>query len=276
MIPVCWQVGKISNCSYIMFAKKSLGQHFLMDKRVLASIADAVGSAGRVVEIGPGHGELTHELLARHNRVTVIEKDDVLSLDLVARAWDDVRVVHGDALAELSAQSSLCEASGEPYVIAGNIPYYITGHLLRIIGELPYKPVRTVLLIQKEVAERITMHEHRMNLLAASVLWWAQPRIGMVVPRGAFVPPPKVDSAVLILDTRGEAPGQEETNAYYAFIHALFKQPRKTIYNNLGTCVSDKDELLASLQRAGVNPSDRAHQLSFAMLKTLLHEFHCF
>ncbi len=257
-----------------MFAKKSLGQHFLTDKRVLAAIADAVGVVPLpVIEIGPGHGELTHALLARGHQVTAIEKDDALAHTLVTTSLNGLRVVHGDALHELPLLSKAYQERGSEYAVAGNIPYYITGHILRVIGELSYRPQRTVLLMQKEVAERIVASEGALNLLASSVLWWAQPHLDMRVARGAFNPPPKVDSAVVVFEGIPSRGTQELAQQYYIFIRALFKQPRKTIFNNLIHIIPDRAALMALLDRVGVAPSSRPHLLSPALLMRLFEEF---
>ena len=258
-----------------MFAKKSLGQHFLMDRRIVGRIADAVGSASLpVIEIGPGHGELTRELLTRGHQVTAIEKDDALVQAFLETPLDGLSVVHGDALHELPLLSKVYQERGSAYVVVGNIPYYITGHILRIIGELSYRPQRTVLLMQKEVAERIVAFEGALNLLASSVLWWADPHIDVRVARGAFNPPPKVDSAVVVFEAIASRGSQEVAQQYYIFIRALFKQPRKTIFNNLICIIPDRVVLTALLGRVGITPSSRPHLLSPALLMRLFEEFY--
>lgn len=212
-----------------------LGQHFLKSDSALQKIAGSVAGCARViVEIGPGHGELTRYLVGAGSRVVVIERDRRLASALSqAPSFSSVEVVVGDAIKELPALIEQFQKEGIDYTVVGNIPYYITGRLLRVIGDQSHKPRRTVLLMQKEVAQRICALPPRMNLLAAIVQAWSVPRILFSVPRGAFVPPPTVDSAVVELETICDRIADDDQHKYFLFVRTLFKQPRKTIANNL-------------------------------------------
>lgn len=250
-----------------------LGQHFLANPTALKKIIDAlaVAAGDTVVEIGPGHGELTDLLLASPAaHIIAIEKDAELAQALRERVSSvKFKIITGDALNELPKIAS--SLAPNPYSIVGNIPYYITGHLFRVIGELEHKPTRVVFTIQKEVAERICSLPPRMNRLAASVQIWGKPEIIAVLKPGNFNPPPAVDSAIIQLLVKSEKLTVNELKNYYAAVRALFAQPRKTIINNLaaGFPGIPKEKLLALLVGQNINPGDRPQNLSIEQIKQL-------
>ncbi len=211
--------------------KKSLGQNFLIDKSVLEDIVSAIGpkKGDTIVEIGPGHGELTEPLIESGASVTVIEKDRALIPSLEAK-FKKIKIIEGDAL-DIIRNSKLEIRNSDKWKLVGNIPYYITGQLFRIIGELKNKPKEMVFMIQKEVAERIGAKKGEMNLLAASIQIWAKPEIVRFVDRKSFSPAPKVDSAVIKLTPVKNY--KLKVKSYYSLLHIVFKQPRKTLFNNL-------------------------------------------
>ena len=214
-------------------SKKSLGQNFLLNKEKIKEIVGAldIKSGDVVVEIGPGHGELTKELITNDKlRIIAIEKDEGLVEKLgdeMKKHGDKIEIIAGDALKMLPDVVS-GYGSKTSYKLIGNIPYYITGFLLRTISELEHKPKITVLTVQKEVAKRIC---GEMNLLSASVRYWAEPEIIGIIPKSDFSPQPKVDSAIIRLKTinKKRETGDEAKSAenYHKFIKILFKQPRK-------------------------------------------------
>lgn len=262
-----------------------LGQHFLINAEKLKKVADALAirKGDVVIEIGPGHGELTEYLLEAGARVTALERDKSLieplnekfasTNELTSLRANELplEVIEGNALELLPMVVEELEQAGTPYMIAGNIPYYITGYLLRVIENLSHKPTRVVLTIQKEVAERMCARVPHMNLLAASVQFWAEPEIVDIVPKKDFDPAPKVDSATVRLEVRQT----EEVTAdvYYAFIKKIFAQPRKTIMNNLAGKEGDKIAVGNLLQSAGVAPSARPQTINKDMLATLAKLF---
>jgi 16S rRNA (adenine1518-N6/adenine1519-N6)-dimethyltransferase len=227
-------------------AKKSLGQHFLRNKSAIRAIVAALDpqSGETIVEIGPGHGELTAELRIANceSRIVAIEKDEELCEKLNDLKIENLTLIRDDALTALpklidnpqSPRSGSGRAAIRNYKIVGSIPYYITGHLLRIISELPEerKPKRCVFAVQREVAERIVAKPPRMNRLAASVAYWTDAKIVMSLARQDFTPPPKVASAIILLNRKAR-PAFPDANHYYAAVRALFSQPRKIILNNL-------------------------------------------
>ncbi|MEY4731501.1 MAG: dimethyladenosine transferase, rRNA (adenine1518-N6/adenine1519-N6)-dimethyltransferase [Candidatus Parcubacteria bacterium] len=260
---------------------QKLGQHFLKDASVLRAIADAISPRPGeiIVEIGPGHGELTKELVLacgasdvgeQQCRIIAIEKDARLGELLQKTFLDDpkVNIVHGDALNLLEEIATDTIPKSTPYAVVGNIPYYITGRLLRVLGELEHKPSRIVLTIQKEVAERIVAEPPCMNRLAAIVQFWAEPRILHIVPRSAFRPEPDVDSAVILLSVKNSIPETVGFPIYTAIVRKLFAQPRKTILNNLRTAAPIED-VERALRTAGSVPQQRPQDLSIQAIATI-------
>jgi len=267
---------------------RRLGQHFLKNKYAVKKIIDALelGSDEAVIEVGAGHGELTAELnnesriMNKGPRIIAIEKDEKLAENLEFRIKNlgvaNVKVVRGDALKflKLLPKSSIINSKSY-YKIVGNIPYYITGHLLRIIGELKNKPRICVFTLQKEVAKRITAEPPKMNLLAASVQFWASPKIMGRISKKEFRPAPKVDSSILKLETRADMALRDKLGLnYYKTVKILFAQPRKTILNNLSagnlrkTSVfpqkspQNKLKITEKLKKIGVNPQSRPQNLN--------------
>ena len=208
-----------------MKAKKSLGQHFLRNASILQKIVDSleINENDTIVEIGSGHGELTQVILAKKpKKIIAIEKDEELVVNL-RQTFNNIQIISGDAL-ELLPKTNL----PNNWKLIGNIPYYITGRLLRIISELPSPPLQTVLLIQKEVAERISACPPKANLLSSVTSGWATAKYLFTVSRRNFRPVPKVDSAVISL-RRNDLIAD---NKFYIVARALFKQPRKKAINN--------------------------------------------
>ncbi|HUC02239.1 MAG TPA: 16S rRNA (adenine(1518)-N(6)/adenine(1519)-N(6))-dimethyltransferase RsmA [Candidatus Paceibacterota bacterium] len=257
---------------------KKLGQHFLKNAAVLQRIADALDlqKGDAVIEIGPGHGELTLPIAraaarAGASSVVAIEKDHSLIAPLGALAEKNgagiLSIMEADALKILPdtvARLGATPGGVKRYKIAGNIPYYITGKLLRVMSELAEKPERAVLLVQKEVAERISAAAPHMNRLAASVQFWADAAVIAHVPRRDFSPPPDVDSAVIVLKTK-LVPAPIDPALYYRAVRAIFAQPRKTILNNVAAGMkadAPKSDALACLRSLGIKPEGRPQELT--------------
>jgi 16S rRNA (adenine1518-N6/adenine1519-N6)-dimethyltransferase len=235
--------------------RQKLGQHFLKNKAALHAIAEALQiEAGDIVmEIGPGHGELTRELLGfGPDKLIAFERDPDF-IQEIGKIDPRVEVRGGNAL-DLLADAA---EEHENYKLAGNIPYYISGHLFRTIGELTHKPSRAVFVIQKEVAERMVAEPPRMNRLAASVQVWGRPKILFLLKAGEFSPPPEVDSAAILLVPHGEtAPLNLDL-----VLKSAFSQPRKTLLNNLRSIYKEGD-LAERLRHIGLDPEVRPQNLS--------------
>ena len=255
-----------------------LGQHFLINKAAIRAIVRAVDpqDGETIVEIGPGHGELTREIKNQNAKIKIIaiEKDRRLAATLATyyAGDDDIEIIPGDALTLLPSfiHNSLFIIHNSSYKLVGNIPYYLTGRLFRVIGELPHKPRRIVFTLQREVAERLCAQPPRMNLLAASVQIWAEPRIVRRLVPADFSPAPKVESAVVKLETWNLERGTQNRERYYRLIKIIFKQPRQTIMNNLSRGLGiKKSEIQKKLAVLGVDPACRPQELSLATLNSL-------
>ena len=243
---------------------KGLGQNFLQDPIALEKIVNAaeIQPTDTVLEIGPGLGSLTRYLAASAKKVVAVELDQHLLPPLKAalNPYSNVQLIHGDIL-ELNPDDLITE---KDYIVAANIPYYITSAVIRHLLESKSKPRRIVLTIQKEVAQRICEKPGDMSLLALSVQVYGKPRIVAHIPAGAFVPSPNVDSAVLAIEIYPDPLiPRELLDAFFKLIKAGFSQKRKTLRNSLSAGLSISPLQAADkLMRAGIDPQRRAETLS--------------
>jgi 16S rRNA (adenine1518-N6/adenine1519-N6)-dimethyltransferase len=254
--------------------RKSLGQHFLGDVRILTRIADALElDAGEtVVEIGPGRGALTDVLRERAGRVVAIEYDRALAAMLRQKyAGTNVEIVEGDVL-----QTDLGAAAGGPYALAGNVPYYITTPILFHALEPP-RASRAVYLVQREVADRMAAPPGSKTYGALSVNVQALATVESLfrVPAGAFRPPPKVESAVVRVVPRPEpavAPAEEQR--FRETVQAIFGMRRKQLQRVIRSLWAlEPTRAEEMLTDAGIDPSARPETLApadFARLVRLL------
>ncbi len=259
---------------YGLQPRKGLGQHFLASPGVLDNIVAAaeLQPTDTVLEVGPGLGDLTVRLAQRAGRVVAVEVDERLrrALDAVTRAHPHVQVVFGDIL----RLDPAALVGGEPYVVVANLPYYITGAVLRHLLHAQPRPRRAVLLVQKEVAERMAATPPRMNLLALQTQLYGEPRVLFRVPPGAFVPRPKVESAVVRVDMRASPRVPEAlVPRFWRVARAAFAQKRKQLRNTLAAGLGlDKATVDAWLRAAGVDPTWRAEALDWdAWARLLAH-----
>ena len=244
---------------------KRLGQNFLVDEVALRRIVEAAGveSGDAVLEIGPGLGSLTRHLAVRASRVVAVEKDARLlpPLKSVLADYDNVRIVLGDIL-QIPVPSLM---AAEDYLVAANIPYYITSAVFRhLLGSSP-RPRRIVLTVQREVAERICAPPGKMSLLALSVQVYGEPRVAARIPAGAFYPVPKVDSAVVRVEMlpQPRVPAAQ-LPLFFRLARAGFAQKRKTLLNALsGGMRWPKPVTRACLEAAAVAPAARAQALDW-------------
>lgn len=252
-----------------------LGQHFLNNAPAIKKIVAALElkENDSIIEIGPGDGALTIPLVQECGKlkckIVTIEKDRILAEKLRSRfatKGDVLEIVDGDALRLIEPGNQ----KNNRWKLVGNIPYYITGKLLRIISELEKKPELTVLTIQKEVAERVAAKPPKMNLLAAATQIWAEPEIiGYLKPED-FDPPPEVDSAIIKLTTNLSRLNLNNIENYYRLIKAIFKQPRKTVLNNLSTSPEmSKKSAMEILKKLGLTGQERPQNLDLNTLKKL-------
>lgn len=249
--------------------KKSLGQNWLKDSETLEAIAQLaeLTKDDTVLEIGPGLGTLTSRLLSKAGKVVAVEFDPDLARKLPGQfPGKDLTVVQGDVLA--------FDTSTLPvgYKVVANIPYYITSKIIRLLMEAENKPNLTVLLTQKEVAERLAATAGDMSVLAISAQVSAEVSLGPVVPAELFTPPPKVDSQVVIFKTR-EVPlvAESEEKAFYRVVKAGFSAKRKKLRSSLsGGLQLSKIDIEQLLERAGIRQDVRAEDLSIQDWKRLM------
>jgi 16S rRNA (adenine1518-N6/adenine1519-N6)-dimethyltransferase len=241
--------------------KKSLGQHWLHDEAVLQSICDSaeVSSDDTVLEIGPGLGTLTKLLVTQAKNVVAVEFDQILAANLAARVpADNLQVVQQDILSfDLTSLPA-------GYKVVANIPYYLTSNLVRVLSESDNPPSTAVLLIQKEVAERVCAKPGAMSILSVTAQYYWEASLGQLVPAELFTPPPKVDSQVLVLH-RHEWPLFEDvdTKQFFRLVKAGFSQKRITLVNSLsGGLGISKDEAKTLLDKANIPQNTRAQALS--------------
>lgn len=243
---------------------KGLGQNFLQDPIALEKVVSAaeIQPTDTVLEIGPGLGSLTRYLAASAKAVVAVELDQHLlpPLKAMLTPYSNVRLIQGDIL-ELSPSEFLQEPN---YVVAANIPYYITSAVIRHLLESKNKPRRIVLTVQREVAQRICEEPGDMSLLALSVQVYGNPHIAAYIPAGAFIPSPNVDSAVLTIEIYPTPLIPSELlDIFFKLIKAGFSQKRKTLRNSLSSGLSiPPTEAADLLNRAGLDPQRRAETLS--------------
>lgn len=248
-------------------AKKSLGQNFLRDVDVIDRILEIaeLGSEDRVLEIGPGTGSLTTHLLARAASVTAVEIDH----DMIIRLGDTFCESRGLSLLEanildMDLGSYLRDAGFEDgkYKIVANIPYYITAPIIRLLLSLLIRPERMVLMVQDEVADRLSAAPGSMSLLSLMAQYYADVSKELFVPRSAFSPEPKVDSAVISLVPK-RTYSKDADRILFRTARAGFAARRKTLANNLSSAFritrKEAEDLLIG---TGLGPLVRAQELS--------------
>ncbi len=262
--------------------KPKLGQHFLYDETTLNKIVDAAEArrSDVILEIGPGTGSLTQKLAIRCRRVIAVELDRALcfSLQKKMQPFRSAQVLRADIL----KFSIFNFKYADDYKVVGNIPYYITGKIIRKFTANKKRPKLMVLTVQKEVAERVCCSPPKMNILAVSVQVFGAPEIAAYVDRGKFDPPPNVDSAILRIrmfkksllakelgwfDRRGApkvspAEMDETEENFFRILKIGFSSPRKQIHNNLKNGLGlEQGEVNAWLKAAGVKRMARAQEL---------------
>jgi len=257
------------------------GQNFLIDANALAAVVDAgeLTPDDIVIEVGPGLGVLTYELVQRAGRVVSIEIDQRLVARLQAEfRYPNLKLVQSDVL-----RTRPRELLGNvPYKVVANLPYQITSAVLRHFLEAEPAPDLMVVMVQWEVAQRIVATPPDMSVLAHSVQFYAQPEIVARVPAAAFLPSPKVDSAVLRLRRHATPPVQVgDVDAFFRTIKAGFLQARKQLGNALPSGLPSmgikrpKEEVVDVLRAANINPMRRAETLTlgeWAQVHNLLQQ----
>lgn len=252
---------------------KGLGQHFLFERGVIDRIIRTAGisSDDMVVEIGPGLGILTESLLHRASRVYAVELDRRLAAHL-RRTFGDceqLQIIEADAL-NVNFEEML--PLDQAFDVVANLPYSSGTAILRHLLEQPRRPRRVTVMVQREVAERIAAEPPEMTILGIATRFYATPRVAFVVPPSVFIPPPKVESAVLVLDINPTLSLPTDQHArFFRILHAGFHQKRKQIVNTLADGLGlPKPAVAAWLVESGVAPERRPQTLSLDEWLTLV------
>lgn len=246
--------------SDLPFAKKSLGQHWLTDYPSLSAMCEAVDvqETDTVLEIGPGVGTLTELLVERADNVVAVEFDEELAKKLPKLVPDsNLKIVNQDIL-----KFDLTSLPVD-YKLVANIPYYLTSNLIRVISESTNPPSSAAILVQKEVAERVSATPGSMSLLSVTAQFYWKTSLGIKVPAALFTPPPKVDSQILILERRETPLFDVDAKAFFRLVKAGYSNRRKTLSNSLsGGLHLSKLETNELLEKADINPGARPQELS--------------
>jgi 16S rRNA (adenine1518-N6/adenine1519-N6)-dimethyltransferase len=245
----------------MMWAKKSLGQNFLISPRIVDMIVSAgeIEKGEIVLEIGPGKGTLTAALLRAGAHVKAVEKDDRLIPVLERMFAEEIKkgsleIIHGDVLEMTPKDLASLESSA--YKVIANIPYYITGQIVRTFLSMNRKPSLMVLMVQKEVADRIIARDGKESILSLSVKAYAKPELVVNVARGNFFPIPNVDSAVIKLSAiNSPFKNAAEESRFFEIVKAGFAQKRKKLIKNL-EAAAEKTALAKAF--ADMNTSENA------------------
>src|SRR3989344_67992 len=241
--------------------KKRLGQHWLTDTQALEAIVECaeIDRGDTVLEIGPGLGNLTEYLIGQAGHVVAVELDESLSRRLAQMFIGRTFTLHMGDILKFDL-TSLPQA----YKVVANIPYYLTSNLLRVLSESSNPPKMIVLLVQKEVAERICAKPGKMSLLSVSVQLYYDTEKGIVVPAKLFEPPPKVDSQVVILKRHNKPVFHDlDTKRFFRLVKAGFAGRRKKLRSSLaGGLKISKKQAEELLKKAKINPDKRAQELS--------------
>lgn len=252
------------------YKAEKLGQHLLIDENVLGKIIDCakIKKDETVLEIGPGTGNLTSLLLEKANKVIAVEKDNDAIKYLKAFFPNKSLFLYQGDILKFNIEK---EIKGK-YKVVANIPYYLTGKLIRLLLERENKPTLIVMLIQKEVAERITQNAPNSNILSTSVMFYGKPEIIQEVSRKSFSPPPKVESAIIRISNIKD---QRDVNQklFFRIVKVAFSSPRKKIINNISSSLNvDKNVLKKIILEMGFSEGARAQEFSINDFKKLTQE----
>jgi len=244
--------------------KKSLGQNLLKDKNQIRKIVEFSGVDKKdvVLEIGPGLGALTLEMAPKVKRIVCVETDKemVSSLNAILKekGIKNVKIINDDILS-LFDNDKLNVLGIKKYKVVANIPYYLTSFLIRNLLEIKNLPGDIFLIIQKEVGERICSKPGDMSILSVAVQYYSEPKVLMTIPRGCFVPSPKVDSVLIRITPKGV----KKDDRFFKIVKAGFSHPRKQLIGNLSSELGINRETIKKwLNDNNLKPGERAEVLS--------------
>jgi 16S rRNA (adenine1518-N6/adenine1519-N6)-dimethyltransferase len=266
---------------YKIRPSKRMGQNFLIDKGVLRKIIEAgdLSPEDVVLEIGPGLGILTLELAKKVKKVIAVEKDrtlyQILEGILQGRKINNVKLINADILKIQDSKLKI-----QNYKLLANLPYYISSPIIRKFLETKEKPELMVLMVQKEVAQRICAKPGEMSLLSVSVQFYSQPKIITYVSKKSFYPQPKVDSAILKIIPK--LIPKIDSQKFFQIVKIGFSSKRKMLINNLSKKLKmaeppqayQKSKIKNLFKKMGINPKIRAENLSIKDWLKLFHEFY--
>lgn len=264
---------------YNIYPSKRLGQNFLVDEGVLRKIIEAANltKSDVVLEVGPGIGNLTLELAKRVKKIIAIEKDpgmiEVLRINL--KNFKNVEILKGDALKIISHKlSTTASILWRRYKVVANIPYYLTSPLIRKFLEAENQPKEMILMVQKEVAQRICAKPPDMSILAVSVQFYAKPEIISFVSKKSFWPSPKVDSAIIKISALNQRRKSAFNQRFFKMVKAGFSQPRKQLINNLSHGLKmNKEKVKNWLSKNNIQPTQRAETLNLKNWLSLIKSY---
>ena len=248
--------------------KKSLGQHWLVDNQALDDIIDLseIEPTDEIVEIGPGMGVLTKILAKKAKHVTAIELDETLVNHLNKLNLDNVDIFNTDVL-------SFNFKDLDKYKIVANIPYYLTGKIIKMVSELKNNPQLVVLLVQKEIAERVAAKPGNLSVLGLTTQYYFDVIKGPIVTADKFDPPPKVDSQIVKLIPRPSELDAYNEKELIRLIKIGFAAKRKTMLNNISSgYMIDKPQAKQILEKAGIDPTSRPQTLGVDKWISLLEQ----
>lgn len=257
---------------------KIMGQNFLIDRTTLKKIIEAgqLTQEDIIVEVGPGIGTLTKELAQKVKKVIAIEKDRTMVeiLKETLKNYNNIEVVQGNALLNTTHKIPT------RYKVIANIPYYLTSPLIRKFLEEKHQPETMVLMVQKEVAQRICSTPPHMSLLAVSVQFYAKAKIISYISNKCFWPSPKVDSAIINITPKTNLE-KVDNDLFFKIVKAGFSQPRKQLINNLSKFLNKdlpaqagKNHIREWLLKNNINPQQRAETLSIQDWINLINNFY--
>jgi 16S rRNA (adenine1518-N6/adenine1519-N6)-dimethyltransferase len=264
-----------------IYPSKRLGQNFLVNNRVIKKIIKAASLSKNdvVLEIGPGIGNLTIELAEMVKTVITIEKDEKM-YEILNKVLEDLSIINVKIINQdvLKIKNGLIAKwlnfSDKKYKLIANLPYYITSPVIRKFLEIKNKPKELILMVQKEVAERICSSPPKMSILAVSVQFYAKPKITSFVSKKSFWPQPKVDSAIIRISQIKTNLPKTEVDLFFKIVKIGFSHPRKQLINNLSSGLKiNKGKIKEWLLKNNIQPEQRAETLSVKDWQRLIKNY---
>jgi 16S rRNA (adenine1518-N6/adenine1519-N6)-dimethyltransferase len=244
------------------FMRTPLGQNFLINEGIAQKIVQSANiKDGNILEIGPGKGMLTKYLAEKAKKLLAIEIDRSLAAELERRSYKNTEISRDDIL-KINLPKLIEENNFQDYKVVANLPYYITSKIIRLLLETKCPPQEMILMVQREVGERIVARDGKESILSISVKFYAEPEILFNVPRENFDPVPEVDSVVIRI-RRKDIISDVDIKNFFSLVKSGFSAKRKTLANNLASGLHlPKEKIAQTLKKAGLEPGVRAEKLT--------------